>query len=443
MKYENTQDLKKEIDEVIISDKEWSLSMLNNILKKLPTEYADLIEQTFIHKRVPKEYMLSSIFFTISTSIGLTFYIDALGYTNYANLYFTIIGSRGDTKSEAMKIATEPLKELDDQDYEEYEYEMKIYDKENEEEPIRKQLLIQNASIEAVHKIHSENPNSVGISYDEIYSLIEKMGNSSNRDGVAWRTFFLEGYTNGHVDVSRKTTKSFRIKDTYVTMLGGLQHQFVPKLFANGNLESGFIDRQLYTPKLTRNNKLSRDQTPNFVINNYKIAVLNILAYKRQSEQPNKATKQFKIELSMEAEDKLFNYIQNLIDRQIKAEPMIKEYMAKMQISIHKFCLLVHMMKNSSNSNFRSVLDIETVDLAVNLNEFYFINFKIILDENLSYSSKDPSLDEIIKLAMKNGAQQKDVVAITGKHKGTVSKSWNKNVTNQQLATSKNLKRVV
>lgn len=115
----------------------------------------------------------------------------------------------------------------------------------------------------------------------EIFSLIEKIGNSSSRNGLAWRTFFLEGYTNGHVDISRKTTESFRIKETYPTLLGSFQYQFVPKLFANGNLKSGFIDRLLFTAKLTKNNILSRGQVP---INIYKRSILNIIAYKKQRE---------------------------------------------------------------------------------------------------------------------------------------------------------------
>jgi len=325
-----------------------------------------------------------------------------------------------------MKIATEPLKILDDETYDNYSQQMKNCDDENE--PTRKQILIQNASIEAVHEIHSNNPNSVGISIDEIYVLIEKMGNTNSRDGIAWRTFLLEGYTNGHVDISRKTTKSFRIKSTYPTLLGGLQNQFVPKLFANGNLESGFIDRLLFTTNLTKNTTLSKTQISNEVLQDYHDSVSNILSYKIQSEQPEEPIKYFEIKLSEKAKDILFNYIQKLIEKQLMAKPILKEYMSKMQISIHKFCLLVHMMNNAENSNFRSILTVETVELAITINEFYFYNFKIILDDNISHSAKRPNLDDIIDLAKQNGAQQKDVVAITGINKGTVSKHWKKDI---------------
>lgn len=431
------EDIKDSIENLILTNREKSIKSLNGIIEQLPSEYSNLIESAFVHKRVPKEYLLSSILFTVSTSIGLTFYIDTLGYKNYANLYFIIIGSRGDAKSEAMKIAIKPIKELDDMDYNDYKEGLVGCQYEVDNEPIRKQTLIQNASIEAVHKIHSENPNSVGISMDEVYTLIEKMGNSNSRDGVAWRTFLLEGYTNGYVDVSRKTTKSFRINETYPTFLGGLQHQFVPKLFENGNLESGFIDRLLFTPKLTSNIELSRENLPLEFIEDYSYSISNILSYKRQSEHPDEDKKQFEIELSEDAEEAIFGYTQHLIERQSKALPIKKEYMAKMQISIHKLCILLFMMEHSKNAEFRSILDLDIVSLAIELNEFYFNNFQIILEENTKIIERDPSINQVIKIAKKNNASQKAVAEVMGVHKGTVSKKWNKN--NQQLATSNNL----
>lgn len=427
------EDVKDSIENLILTNREKSIKSLNEIIGKLPLEYSNLIERSFLYKRIPKEYLLSSILFTISASTGLTFYIDALGYKNYANLYFTIIGSRGDVKSEALNVATKPLKILDDIDYEKYKNELDAtqYDEGNTLK--RKQILVQNATIEAAHKIHSDNPNSIGISIDEVYSLIEKMGNSSSRDGVAWRTFLLEGYTNGYVDISRKTTESFRINKTYPTFLGGLQHQFVPKLFANGNLESGFVDRLLFTPKLTRNSKLSRGETSFQIIEDYNISISNILSYKRQSEQPDESVKQFKIELSCEAEDILFNYVQSLIVKQDDAPTIVKEYMAKMQISIHKLCLLVFMMQRSRKTAFQSILDTDVIELAIELNEFYFTNFLIILEENMSSLVKEPSLEQVIKLGKKNNASQKSVAEVMGVHKGTVSKKWNRN--SKQLAT--------
>jgi len=253
------------------------------------------------------------------------------------------------------------------------------------------------------------------------------MGNPNSRDGNAWRIFLLEGYTNGHIDISRKTTESFRINDSYPTLLGGLQHQFIPKLLANGNLESGFIDRQLFTPKLTNNSKLLKGSPDPEILDNYANSIKRILEYKLESEKPEEAIKQFKIKITDEANERLFEYVQELINRQVMAKPIIKEYMSKMQISIHKLCINVFMMNHASTSRFREhSLGIEDVELAIELNEFYLMNFRIVLEHSIKSNSSEPTVESIIELAKKNNASQKAVVEVTGLNKGTVSRHWNK-----------------
>lgn len=400
-------------------------SSLNNIIELLPKAYAMLINEAFIYKRIPKEYLLSSILFAVSSCTGLTFFVKALGYKNYANCYFTIIGSRGDTKTEAKNIAASPLIERDNIDYDNYLEEEKH--RNEEESPVkRKQILIQNASIEAAYQLHANNPNSIGIFIDEIYPLIEKMTNSNSRDGAAWRSFFLESYTNGHIDIARKTTDSFRIKETYATLMGGLQVEFIPFLFSKGNLESGFIDRLLFTTKITRNEVLTRGEIDARILTEYNKGLGNILSYKRQSELEEETKKQFQIFLTSEAENRIFSYTQELIDRQQNAPSITKEYMAKMQISIHKLSLLMFMVRNAIQSTFKSDLTIADVELAIALNEFYLLNFQTILKSTKDSKVSLPSVDSIIEMAKLNGATQKAVAEITGSHKGTISKKWNK-----------------
>jgi hypothetical protein len=261
---------------------------------------------------------------------------------------------------------------------------------------------------------------------DEIFGLVEKMGNSNSRDGVYWREFLLEGYTNGVVDVARKTTVSFRIPETYPTLIGGLQNQFVKNLFANGNLESGFIDRLLFTTKLTENRKLMNVGIPDECIVEYNHSIRNLLEYKRASENPDEMRKQFQIYFTKDAEDKLFNYIQKLINDQEAAKPIIKEYLAKMQISIHKLCLLSYMMLNAREKTFRNELTSESVELAIALNDFYFLNFQMIIEDKMDTREKEVTTEDIISIAKRNNASQKAVAEITGVHKGTISKKWNK-----------------
>lgn len=412
------------LKELTLSGREKSKAQLTEIIGKIPNQYSNLIEQASIYKRIPKEYLLSAILFSVSTSMGLTFYIKAMGYTNYGNLYFTIVGSRGDTKSEALKLATKPLKITDDKTYDKFTIESKSFNAESDEEPIRKQILLQNSTIEAVHRTHKDNPNSIGVYIDEIYNLIYKMGSTNSRDGVEWRTFLLQGYTNDYVDVGRVSTKSFRIKKTYPTLLGGIQNEFINKIFANGNLESGFVDRLLFTPKLSEKANLVRGLISSDVINNYNHSIKNILDYKQTSEMPEEKIKKFKIALTIEAENRIFDYTQELINKQEEAGKIIQEYIAKMQISIHKLSLVVHLMNISESMDYTKKIDLEVVELAILLNEYFFNNFQIVLEEKYKNPKKELILDDVIEEAIKNGAQQKSVADVFNMPKGTVSKHF-------------------
>ncbi|WP_139956050.1 DUF3987 domain-containing protein [Flavicella sediminum] len=431
------KEIKDSLKEFHATDSSKASGCFDKIIDLLPKEFTFLLEESHKHKRIPKEFMLSSMLFAVSSSIGTTFYIEELGFKNYGNLYFAIIGSRGDAKSEAIKVATKKLKELDDVYYQNYREELTSYNKEEGQEPKRKHLLVKDATIEAVQRIHFDNPKSLGICQDELFTLIDKMGNPNSRDGVKYRELFLEGYNNSSIDVARIGSESFRMTESYPTLIGGIQTQFIDKIFGKGNLESGFVDRLLVVFPSTKNLVLSRGSISEKAIENYNTCLGTILSYKNQSEKEDEPKKEFQIEFSDQAKDRLFQYVQGLVSAQEKAKPIIEEYMSKMQISIHKLCIVCYMMKNSSEGTFASKLNIETVELAILLNEFYFLNFNMLLAKRTQVHKELLPLDEIVKLAIKNNAEQKAVAEITGKDKGSISRRFKKVRLEMQLATRK------
>lgn len=430
MDVKNLKGIDDKIGNAFKTNKEIAIIQLEQIISKMPIEIKTLINDAFILKRIPKEYLLSSILFAYSNACGLAFSIKAMGYINYANLYFSIIGSRGDIKSPAMDLATFPLVKYDNEKYK--EFKKNNIELEETEKSDRKQLFLQDATIESAIYTHYKNKYSIGIFIDELYFIIEKMANKSSTEGTAWRTFFLQGNTNKHIDISRKTTESFRIEKSYPTLLGSIQSQFVPKLFADGNLESGLIDRILFTNKLTMNNQLSINDISNEVSENYSKSLINLLNYRTEIENTFEMD-DLQIELDSNANKRLFDYSQELINRQNKVNDLSKEYISKMMINIHKISLLTHLILNSKRHTYQSKINIETVGIAILILEFYFINFRIVLDENINQKDKLPTTEDIIRLAIKNNASQKDVVAITGMNKSSISRKWN-NVL-MQLAT--------
>ena len=422
MDIKNLKEIDDKIGNAFKTNKEIAINQLEEIISKMPIEIKTLINDAFTLKRIPKEYLLSSILFAYSNAGGRAFSIKAMGYVNYANLYFSIIGNRGDIKSPAMDLATFPLVKYDNEKYK--EFKKNNIELEEAGKSDRKQLFLQDATIESAIYTHYKNKYSIGIFIDELYFIIEKMANKSSTEGTAWRTFFLQGNTNKYIDISRKTTESFRIEKSYPTLLGSIQNQFVPKLFADGNLESGLIDRILFTNKLTMNNQLSINNISNEVSENYSKSLINLLNYRTEIENTFEMD-ELQIELDTNAHKRLFDYSQELINRQNMVNDLSKEYISKMMINIHKISLLTHLILNSKKQTYQSKINTDTIEIAILILEFYFINFKIVLDENINQKEKLPTTEDIIRLAIKNNASQKDVVAITGMNKSSISRKWN------------------
>lgn len=433
MELNDINDVKKGIEKACSEDDNLHKlvqKQLNEIIDLMPSEIKNIIEEAFKFKRIPKEYLLSAILFSFGNASGLAFSINALNYTNYANLYFAIVGSRGDAKSPAMDIATAPLNEFDNNKYEEFN---NIYGDELEGEKHRKQLFLQDATIESAQFVHFKNKYSIGIFVDELMFLIKKMANKNSNDGSAWRTFLLQGNTNKCIDISRKSVQSYRIEKSCPSLMGSIQTQFIPELFADGNLESGLIDRILFTTKITYNNKLLEETISEKAIADYSRSLINLLD-ERISIENNPEITCVELQLESLAKNRILAYSQGLIILQNEQTDYSREYIAKMLISIHKLTLLVHLIQHASSCTFHQSITIQTVEIAILLNDFYFTNFKIILLENISKPEKEITLDQIIKYAQKNGASQSDVVAISKMDKSTISRHWNKFFA-KQLAT--------
>ena len=418
MEIDNLKDIEEAILEHSSSLEDKALRQLHQIVDKLPPYIGRLINEAFEHKRIPKEYLLTSILFAFSNTAGLAIRLDAMGYSNYGNIYAAIIGSRGDIKSPAMDLATEPLKLYDDVQYR--NFIDKTAEEGSVENIVRKQLLIQDATVEAAYFKHHENPFSLGIFMDELYHLIEKLGNPASKDGPAWRILLLQGNTNKLVDITRKTTLSFRLSKSYPVLLGSIQQEFIPKIFAGGNLESGFTDRLLFTPKLTDNSKLSKFNISQDCLKKYSDNLLRMMEYRKPIEESDNKDPLI-LTCTSEAEDRLFHYTQNLIHLQKKSEAIEEGYLAKAQINIHKLIILTHLMKESATPEFNLKIGLETVEEAICIMDYFFTNFQIIV-KKLEGISPDIDPDQVVRLGRNNNATQEQIAAVLGVNKSTVSR---------------------
>ena len=106
------------------------------------------------------------------------------------------------------------------------------------------------------------------------------------------------------------------------------------------------------------------------------------------------------------------NKIEKMVDRLINVDQK-DNILAQ---NLHKNFLVEHNLKE----NFKIMLNNE--EKLLDKNKFGPA-FKIVLEENINYKEKLPTAEDIIRIAIKNNATQKDVVAITGMNKSSISNS--------------------
>lgn len=399
---------KKEIKEVIDlkakSNKQIAIDLRDDILNDLPSWCSTFINEAFVHKRVPKEYLLTSINFAVTIAIGKTPYTHIGGYKNFTNNYFLILGSRGDKKSEAINSACKPITDLDNDMYEEYVHAMKR--KDDDEEPIRNRHLINDATPEALTKEHFNNKKGIGCLYDEMHDILSQIGDPKSPRGQKHKDAFISGWNNNVIDVSRVTSDSYRINEPFISVIGGLQVELLSKLFKGGLLESGLIDRFLPVNLLEPNYKLSDKQLNHEIDKNYLNQINKIIDFSSKHKED-----QIQIEYEDPALQRLKEYKQDMLYEKQKESGELKSYLSKLQIHFERLTLLFHILKNTENSSFKSKIQLPTVELAIKAIKFYRINFLMMLEKLYLPTINDIDL---LKYGIKNGANNKEIASVMG-----------------------------
>lgn len=418
MEHLKNENLVKDLSEKTSLTKEALRCQLESIVYSLPETYSKLIDEAFEKKRVPKEYMLSAILFSVSSAVGSTFYTYIDNYKNYANSYFLVVGSRGDAKSEALKLATKPLIHFDNKSFKTYEEEV-ITNPDFK----RKQVLLQKASVEKAYSVLHDNSLGIGIRLDEVRSTFENIKNPNSRDGSEWQTLLLSAFTNDTLDYATKTSGMFRVENSYITFFGGIQTQLLNSFFDDKLIYSGLTDRFLLTPNITSNRRISRELIDHNVIGQFNETIKSLLDYRSDFYDADQEVDAKRIFYNDEAKELFFKYSQELADLKYSSAPPLREYYAKISIYLHKLTLLCYLLKSSAKRAYESQITLEDLQLAWKLLEFYVNCFKSCLSKQ-GVSKID--LQQLVSYAKSNNAMQKSVIDISGYSKAQVSKVWNK-----------------
>jgi len=169
------------------------------------------------------------------------------------NVWGAIVGQPGTQKTPSLAPIFEPIRKRENKLRTEYQAKLKEYQtkvkglKKSDEKPDgpnRRTLFTNDATVEALHELHVNNPQGVLVYRDELSGFVENMS-KQGREGE--RQFFLEGWSgDGTYSLSRVGRGDVYVDQLCLTVFGGIQPRVLSKYTQNaasGKFDDGFIQR--------------------------------------------------------------------------------------------------------------------------------------------------------------------------------------------------------
>lgn len=321
-------------------------------------------------------YLSAGILSTIATSIGKRSSLNNGSYSVLPILWIVIVGRRGTGKTHPLKFAKQPLEEIDNENYAEYEKELSEYEKSNGVEttgkPTFKKYLLDDFTLEKLIEILQFNRHGVLIFQDE---LMKWVNNFNRYKSGGEQQSYLTLWNGDTLNVDRKTIRSYRVNDPCVNILGGMQTERL-KSFAANRIDDGFLDRFLFVIPENYKPRLFKEETLDLkLVDNYKRLINNIIDFEGQKINTTSKT----IEIYKKWQHKRV-YETNKDD--IEAAVF-----AKLDTYVWRLALVLEMAFQASKANFTPKLSSETMEKAIELADYFYYQALKIHDK---LATKDP-----------------------------------------------------
>jgi len=266
------------------------------------SEYISDLKDTL---NFPIDYTAISVLTAVSTAIGTKFSLKVKdGWDECASIYTCLVGNPGANKTHPINTAFKPLKDKDherhlefEDRYNEYLRHEKLSKKakaEAQEIPMPKleKSVLNNFTTEILFKRLQENERGCGVVSDEIISFFEGMNNYSKTDQVG---IYLTFWNNQPTTIDRVgTPKPLFIKKPFLSIIGGLQINALPKAFPMDKLNNGFLQRFLFAfpdeaikHPINNNfqNEVLKKLYEKYIYDTYKIEDETILRFKSEAKE--------------------------------------------------------------------------------------------------------------------------------------------------------------
>jgi hypothetical protein len=340
-----------------------------------PLGFQKVIEETNKSLSYPKEYIGASILMACSVALGTSVKLQfKKGWIEAGVLYMAIVGRAGSNKTHPLAFALDPIRKIDFAHFERYKTAKKNYDdfmsdkankgQEKPLEPTLNKIILGDFTPEALTKIHSDNLKGICVCNDELLGFIKNFNRYSSGGE---QEFWLSAWSGKSISIDRVSKEPIFIKDPFISVCGTIQTNLLEELKKGNRGKNGFLNRFLFVKPIYIHKTEWKDiDMDDAIINHYTGYINNILKLRDKESKS--------IPYSPEARKAVLSW-QKLYTHQYNITPCetTAEIMAKMETYVHRFSLILEVMKYAfADSNLLEV-SLESVEGAIKLVRYFEI----------------------------------------------------------------------
>jgi hypothetical protein len=234
------------------------------------------------------DYAAVTVLYAFSVAMGGHYsLIVKRGWTELPTLFVALVGKPGINKSGPISIFTQPLEKLEKVLFKRFLEEYSTFKKsrstkkENDssvilEEPVRRQLVIKDATQEAMLKALYYNPHGFAGIYDELAAFLKSF--NKYKSGGGDEEVMLSLFSGKSISVNRKSSEPIFIEKPFVSIIGSIQPQVLINLLGNNKIDNGLTHRFLFAfPDHVIREDLSDEDVPEYIEELYQGFINRIL----------------------------------------------------------------------------------------------------------------------------------------------------------------------
>ncbi|MDQ2719657.1 MAG: YfjI family protein [Bacteroidota bacterium] len=234
------------------------------------------------------DYAAVTVLYAFSVALGGHYSLTVKrGWVELPTLFVALVGKPGINKSGPISIFTQPLEKLEKVLFKRFLEEYATFKKgrstkkENDsnaitDEPVRRQLVIKDATQEAMLKALYDNPHGFAGIYDELAAFLKSF--NKYKSGGGDEEVMLSLFSGKSISVNRKSSEPIFIEKPFISIIGSIQPQVLINLLGNNKIDNGLTHRFLFAfPENVIREDLSDDDVPEHIEELYQTFIDRIL----------------------------------------------------------------------------------------------------------------------------------------------------------------------